>query len=197
MFPTPSTPTCPWCNHELASQPGDGVCPNCAQPCGDRVFAVDVFEGKSRPRAVLVVVGCFFVLLTATVVLNALIGGGPSGDAVIFGLFLVVLLIITAAEMHGVWLMRRGAGSRRLILTEQGVEVINPHRMSGISSATWDEVDRIETEPVKSGGVRINVFTPDAAKASMRMVTASAKVAAEQVRFEIDRLRTTAERSDS
>lgn len=148
-----------------------------------------MFEGKSRPRMVLAIAGWFFVLLTGAVVVSSLIGHGPAGDVIIFGLFFIVILMIAAAETHGLWLMRKGTGSRRLLLTTQGVEVINPHRVAGIFSAEWEEVDRIEIDPGKRGGSYIQVFTPHAAKASIRVTSASRDVAPEQVRFEVDRLR--------
>lgn len=150
---------------------------------------MDVFEGRSRPRLLLAVVGWFFVAVTAAVVVLGALGSGQTGDVLIFGLFLIVLLVIAAAETHGVWLMRRGTGSRRLILTTEGVEVINQHQVRGIYSATWDEVHRVEVDGAKRGGSYIQVYTEDTAKAAVRVVTASDKVMPEQVRFEMDRLR--------
>ena len=150
---------------------------------------MDVFEGKSRPRLLLAIAGWFFVILTGGVVLNGALGSGMPGDVVVFGLFFIVLLMIAAAETHGLYLVRKGEGSRRLIITIQGVEVINAHRMTGISSYEWDEIDRIEVEPAKQGGAHLRIYTHASRKAAIRVVSALASVTPEQVRYELDRLR--------
>lgn len=137
----------------------------------------------------LAVLGWFFVALTGAVVVNGLIGAGTFGDVVIFGLFFIVLLMIAAAETHGLWLMKRGSGSRRLIFTTQGVEVINPLNLTGITSYEWEETDRIDIAAGKRGGVYIQVFTLHATRPSIRVVSSTANISPEQVRYEIDRLR--------
>jgi uncharacterized protein (DUF983 family) len=191
---------CPWCGLDLTTQPNDGVCPDCENPCGDLAFAVDVFEGHSRPRLRNALLAWGFVVLTGSLMVNSYLSHSVFRDTLLFGMFFLIISVIALAETHGLMLIRKGTGSRRLIATAQGIEVIDPHRMVGIASLQWPDVIRTDIQPAKLGGARIDIYahgSPSPDKPSIKLTTALRTITPEQASFRINELHELADTRDA
>lgn len=153
---------------------------------------LDVFEGSSRPRPLIAALEWIAVVIAGAMTFTAYRRSGLASDMWIFLILCVVLLMIAVAETHGIMMVRCGDAPRRVIVTSDGVELINPHRRAGVRSVGWENLARISIEPHARGGTRIEVFSHLAEKPSKPMikaVTASDAVSADDVQQRIDALR--------
>lgn len=116
---------------------------------------------------------------------------GVTGDMWIFLILFVVLLIIASAETHGIAQVNKIRAPRRMIVTCDGVELINPHRRVGVSSVGWENLARITVEPYGRGGARIEVYSHLSnrpTKPVIKVVTLSDVITHDEVQHCIDAL---------